>query len=366
MTGASRHVPQLDSLRALAVAGVFVEHFTYNPLIREMSTGQIGVRLFFVLSGYLITGILLGYQEQRVPLSAAARHFWLRRLLRLTPPLAVALVGALAVGLPGMDEVWWVHALYLTNFDVAYHERWPVGGHFWTLAAEEQFYLLWFFVILLAPRRWLPALMIACLLAAPLFRSLLPRDAPEFAGTLLPGQLDSLALGALLSLSERTPRLAFVQRAFADRRLLLASGAAVAVLAMPVEWPFLLDWIGFPIAINLMSACAIWAAVHGSAGVGAWRPLSLLPPIGRISYGLYVYHYLMPPLSFLLWPQLGGVEGGAAKLGRVLIWLAMTFVAAGLSWLLLERPLLALKHTIRITTTRGGPATEARAVSGNS
>ncbi|SCY95002.1 acyltransferase family protein [Paracoccus tibetensis] len=193
------YYPRLDGLRAVAVLGVFAEHFTYSELIRGWSPGMIGVRTFFVLSGFLITSILL---QQRGTASAGdlAGRFFLRRFLRLAPPFYLAIVLAAALGISGMRSDWWVHGLYLSNIQIAIQQQWSGAGHFWTLAVEEQFYLLWFPAVILAPRRWLLPICLACLIAAPLFRSLILLDASPFIDVLLPALYEHVP--AILHLTE--------------------------------------------------------------------------------------------------------------------------------------------------------------------
>jgi peptidoglycan/LPS O-acetylase OafA/YrhL len=102
------YMPRLDGLRAVAVGIVLVTHFWSTPLI----PGEIGVRIFFVLSGYLISRILLGYRKTSLSVGQAAAHFYWRRFLRLTPALYMAIACAAAFGIANMRKDWWVHALY--------------------------------------------------------------------------------------------------------------------------------------------------------------------------------------------------------------------------------------------------------------
>src|ERR1700761_829228 len=148
-------MPRLDGLRALAVGGVFLDHFVHAPAIHALRTGDARVRLFFVLSGFLITSILLEERDRAPRLADSAVRFYGRRLLRLSPALWLAIAAAAALGLANMRHDWWKHGLYLTNFMVAKHHNWLGPAHFWTLSVEEQFYLVWFFVVMVAPRRWL-------------------------------------------------------------------------------------------------------------------------------------------------------------------------------------------------------------------
>jgi len=337
------YYPRLDGLRALAVFGVFVEHFTYSEAIRAFHPGHIGVRLFFVLSGFLITSILLSYGDRSVRPGEAAREFYWRRFLRLSPALTVAVALSAALGIAGMRSDWWVHLLYLTNFKAALEQHWAGASHFWTLAVEEQFYLLWFAVAVCAPRRLLLPAIIACLVGAPVFRAVLSPSSADFVSTLLPGQIDSLAAGALLSLIWRgaSPSL---DRLLTRRWLLAASGAAALLLGAPLGWPHWISAGFFPVAINIAAACAVRLSLNVVGPDKGLLSAAPLRHVGRISYGLYVYHYLVPPALYLFFPGLGGLEEGWAKGARVALWIVTTFAIAEISWFLIERPALKLKN----------------------
>jgi hypothetical protein len=140
-----------------------------------LPVGAAGVKLFFVLSGFLITGILLTYRDQAeagsVTKSAAVWRFYGRRFLRIFPVYYFVLLATAAAGFPTVRETFWWHALYLTNFYIAITGDWPgYLSPFWTLAVEEQFYVMWPWVVLFAPRRMLTGICFGMILIAPLFR----------------------------------------------------------------------------------------------------------------------------------------------------------------------------------------------------
>ena len=142
---------RLDGVRALAVMLVLGEHFWWHT---TLWLGAEGVMLFFVLSGFLSTSILLDYSDE-LSVGEAARVFYLKRLLRLTPVYYTCIAVTVALGIGGTRHTWWVDALYLTNFRVVLRQSWGPDTHFWTLALEEQFYLLWLPIVMLLPRRLL-------------------------------------------------------------------------------------------------------------------------------------------------------------------------------------------------------------------
>jgi peptidoglycan/LPS O-acetylase OafA/YrhL len=320
------------------------EPWPYSELIRGWSPGMIGVRTFFVLSGFLITSILL---QQRGTASGGdlAGQFFLRRFLRLAPPFYLAIALATALGISGMQTDWWVHALYLSNIQIALQQQWSGAGHFWTLAVEEQFYLLWFPAVILAPRRWLLPICMACLIAAPLFRSLILLDASPFIDVLLPSQLDSLSIGALLAIIIRNPSLAQVDAFFLSRRVFMVLAVFLVVLSAPwlhdvVPMPLMLRWVLLPLIVSLCAACIVRQCVAAEGHSLGWLKHPALVHVGKISYGLYVFHYFVPPALYEHVPAILHLTEGPLKLVRTLLWVLISFALAELSWRLIEKPLM--------------------------
>src|SRR5690606_409004 len=210
-----RYMPQLDALRALAAFGVFVQHFVAsgNVFATTIPLGDLGVRLFFVLSGFLITGILLtaraNVAQSRLSLGAVVGHFYARRFLRLAPLYFVFLALMFLVIPEVRTHAPWFLG-YAQNVHFAVEDEFTVAPHLWTLAVEEQFYLFWPLVVLLVPaKRLLPvvaaiaALGVVSRLAAPLF------GLTHFQASMLtPSHFDSLGLGALLAVAAASERFA--------------------------------------------------------------------------------------------------------------------------------------------------------------
>jgi peptidoglycan/LPS O-acetylase OafA/YrhL len=155
-------MPQLDGLRCVAVLLVIWEHA--GPVWFRV-TGGFGVRWFFVLSAYLITGILL--RERGAPLGATLQAFYMRRALRILPPYYLLLAAVALSGIPlisGRELA--AHALYLSNWWFLTQHWSREIGHLWSLAVEEQFYLVWPALVLMLPTRALPRLFVGSVLVA--------------------------------------------------------------------------------------------------------------------------------------------------------------------------------------------------------
>jgi peptidoglycan/LPS O-acetylase OafA/YrhL len=365
------YMSQLDSLRFFAVLGVMVLHF-WRPRpklwILHLNWGELGVRLFFVLSGFLITGILLGCrdlaerrQERRLFL---VRQFYIRRFLRIFPLYYLVLLVLVVIGVPQARELWpWLFS-YTTNIWVWQHLTWPEKvGHFWTLAVEEQFYLVWPWLVLFLRRSWLVPLAIGLAALAPAYRfyaaTRYPADAVgAFAsGALTIAVVDSLALGALLAILCRGgPSEARVQRLLERVALPIGAGSYVLLLAAArYGWSTRAMPAFGQTAAALVFCWLIGRASRGFRGwagrVLAYRPLSYL---GKISYGIYVFHYLVPPVLAGIAGWLGYTYREPGRLNFVL-GSVVTVAVAALSWELFEARINALKRYFRYEAGPGHP-----------
>lgn len=224
-----RYMPQLDGLRAIAVGAVMLHHFL--PLARFVpydfiTLGDLGVRLFFVLSGFLITGILLRCKSDVANLGAHSRHplrmFYVRRFLRIFPVYYLALGFAALLNLPTVrDSLPW-HAAYLSNVFFARSGQFngPLS-HFWSLAVEEQFYFIWPWLIVFAPSRHVPRIIAASIVGAIAFRLyvVLSGGSDLAAFILLPGCMDSLGIGDYSRTTRQSPGTRLAPTGFCDPAL---------------------------------------------------------------------------------------------------------------------------------------------------
>lgn len=332
----------LDGLRGLAVLCVLFEHFTYNEAIRSFSPGAVGVKTFFVLSGFLITGVLLDLRRKLAPL-AAAKLFFARRLRRLGPAFVTAIVLAAGLGLANVAQDWPWHVAYLSNVQVWWQGGWSGAGHFWTLALEQQFYLIWFPVVVMVPRRWLLAVLAGVIVFAPVFRSAILFGASPFIDVLLPAQSDALAAGGLLALALRgDARLRGVLR-LTDPMVV---GGLIAVLvallslsALGIGRPVWLNWVVIPSVIVATATAVIATAISEPDRLALLR-LPALTWLGTISYGLYIYHYFVPQFFAAYVPAIAEADTPLMKAIRLVVWVAVSLALAQTSWTLVERRFL--------------------------
>jgi peptidoglycan/LPS O-acetylase OafA/YrhL len=359
-------MPQLDALRALAVIAVWFEHWGIKDLpgLRYVPWGEFGVWLFFVLSGFLITGILLRAREgvERARLTGstgsllqAARSFYARRFLRILPIYYITLFATVFIlHYPGMRQVFWWHLAYATNFRIALNAgTFPNQGgfHFWTLAVEEQFYLLWPALVLLVPKGHVLKPIFLALAGGLIFRVVCVLIHQRGAAGVWPfACFDLFAFGAALAAFGDDARYHQVGAAFCRWCAWLGTPALLILLAA-AGWHLhqgrrgvltvnlLLD----PLAAGAVFAALIARTAKGFAGVGrAVLEFTPLLYLGRISYGLYIYHNFMQRLL----PQLFNHMHVAPPTN---LWLVFgtrafaTILVASASWYLIEKPINGLK-----------------------
>ncbi len=346
-------MPQMDGLRALAVMGVGCAHWV-NPYPFGFPAGS-GVLLFFVISGFLITGILMDCWTPGEGSSArtmALRNFYIRRVLRIFPLYYATLAGAFLLNIePVRQTIYW-HVTYVTNFYLFLHHDWHGRiSHFWSLAVEEQFYLLWPVFILFAPRRLLWKSILGMVIVAPIFRIGLTMLSPQekMVAVLTPSCFDALGIGALLACTMREHH-GFC-RALKLSRILLLVGFPAFVLTFALYrfgvWPHLTGSI-FQTFLVMFYGWLVFGTVKGFHGIGrilSWRPMVYL---GQISYGLYILHYFAPWFSWWLLAHLRFSEKQAIIIlenpfENIIILMALTLGGAMISWHFFEQPINRLK-----------------------
>lgn len=336
----SRRIEGLDGLRAIAVLGVIVTHVNDAWL----PGGQLGVDLFFALSGYLITHLLL--EEHRRFGAVSLRAFYLRRFLRLTPALVVFALITTALSLwLGDPHAWGALAATLTytmNFAMAFEVfgRGSYLGHAWSLAVEEQFYLLWplLLTIVLArrPTVLLPLTLMLIALGLALTFAFQKMGMDIWRLYFLPTtRIAPLLVGATGAIVHQRGLPAWPARMATQP--VLAAGA----LALMGAWMFHNTWMDrwtWRAGLAVFASLAVFVIVHVTEAPRSPVARALSAPplvwIGRRSYGIYLWH------SPVLWML-------AVRVSDLWIQLAITLVVtaavAEMSWRWIERPALRWK-----------------------
>src|SRR5260221_5522184 len=334
---------QLDGIRGIAVGLVVLHHWTEAG--RSMDLGNIGVQLFFVLSGFLITGILLDMRASLEPGKRSFRNilsnFWQNRAARIWPVCFLTLAAVFLAGdrFEKRTDMMW-HAVFASNF--LFIERGEFGSslaHFWTLAVEQQFYLVWPFAILIAKRRWLEPIIVALVVLAPLTRAgIYAAGYHDFTQyNLLPvASFDSLGLGALVALWARLPEAQSVVR----RRVL-------AVVALLGAAAFAASQLLGPLPANIQqtfySIMFAWLIAGASEGLprfaGRLLQSRALAGLGTISYAVYVYHMFAPRIVGAGLRAMNAPAEIQQGISLFALSALLTLLAASLSWFLMERPI---------------------------
>ncbi|MBE7121243.1 acyltransferase family protein [Bacillus cereus] len=358
----SRYMVGLDSLRGLAILGVILYHINFN----WMPGGFLGVTVFFVLSGYLITDILAieWKNNKRIDL----KKFWLSRARRLLPGMLIMLIVTLAwitifhssllVKMRGDSLAallyfsnWWYIYHKLSYFD-SFGQPSPLN-HFWSLAVEEQFYVVWPFVISLGfyyIRKQSRMILFICLgaLASALAMAILyePGSDPSriYYGT--DTRAFSLLIGAALALIWPSSRLA--NKIIPQARLILdvIGGIALSIILI-MFWktnqyePFL--YRGGMVLLSLATALLVANLAHPASRIAQFLRFRPLRWMGVRSYGIYLWHY---PIITLTTPK---VHAGDFSFTRAILQFLLIIIAAQISWKFIENPIRkgALKN-IRI------------------
>jgi len=348
-----KYMKQLDALRAFAVFGVLFHHMVNNKTkLLPFNLGLIGVDLFYVLSGFLITGILLNNKIRidngNGSILVSVKSFFARRTLRILPiyylTLLVAYIFSVA---PVRETVWW-HLCYATNFYIAQTGSWPGSvSHLWSLAVEEQFYLIWPWIILLVPRKQLLTVLIIIITVGPLFRHICgiihANNLVALVVTL--GNMDLFGIGALLAYlktfnyintekSQLFLRLCLYIGGFMFFESLLLKSLEIdnslAIFSRTFEG-FFFCWI-------------IYKASNGFEGIiGSILESKPLLYLGRISYGIYLYHNFVPSLAPNILSAIH-VSVPRSTGGLFIVYAMLTIIMASISWHLIEKPISIIKN----------------------
>lgn len=346
---------QIDSLRAFSVMCVIFSHtipleykigeFVFDEL------GAIGVYMFFVISGFLITSQLLEMKSVRdssgdsiiVPI----RSFMAKRVLRLLPVYYLALLAAWLIDLRTIRvEMPW-HMAQMTNilfgFDQDAEFSSPVG-HLWSLSMEWQFYLVWPFVVLLSGPRVL--LNIICAMIVFSFCSwleILPLP-KEILLSAIPASLDSLGFGALLAIAvDRRWPLGWL----ANRAWWVGAAALAMTILLMTEYAWL-GWTLYPIThevLNLFFMLIIYRSLIGWNGLtGAVLNIPALQYMGLISYGIYLYHqYIISVYQGVSLRLIGYLPIGLGWRLTVPV-LIISLIVAHFSWVWFEEPINRMRQ----------------------
>lgn len=343
------YIKQLDTVRAIAAILVILTHWLPIPYIQY--SGFVGVNIFFVLSGFLITRILLENkneaEESGMSKLIVFKNFFFRRALRILPIYYLMVLLLYLFGSnsdPNIDSELVYLATFTTNFHF-YNFKYfgDLTAHFWSLAVEEQFYFLWPWVILYTNRKYLLHAILAFILIGSTSQLLIN----DFEYGYLPTYtcFDAFGLGALLSwVLVYKPNL--LNKVYQTLHLLVAISALLLAARLA-------GVLNVPVPIRtLVSIIALWVITYlvykGPSNKVKFSFLfnnKLLLYMGKISYGLYLYHISLP---YLVWAFAEAMKPYYPSLADnylfyVVANVGLLFLVPSLSWRFIEKPFLLLK-----------------------
>lgn len=360
-------IPGLDGLRAIAFLLVFALHTGH------LEIGWIGVQFFFVLSGFLITGILLDMKRTLKP-AEFFRKFYGRRFLRIFPLyyfylLLMAGVTTFLIALPFrpnymktfLDQIWYaVCYVYDFFFSTIFFQQSQFLDHFWSLSVEEQFYIFWPLLILLVPEKWSKRLFLAFIILGPVFRlafhfvylsgvfRFFAKDVSLAVYPLPFSHIDAFAFGAYISRHSipKAKEQFFVLLAaipligFATQYMATGELGAISALGYPLLMPEAYQYIWGYTLLNYFFAVSIQIVARDGMFT-KFLDLPFMQYMGKISYGLYVYHFPVVWFAGILFGR--SSEDLSLSPLSILIAFTGTLLIASISYRFMEKPTLNLK-----------------------
>jgi peptidoglycan/LPS O-acetylase OafA/YrhL len=329
-------IAELDTVRAFAFLAVFLHHAMHWPLL------WLGVDLFFVLSGFLITRNLLttkaaaenAADNSRSPstpprsFGSNLREFVLRRAVRIIPPYWIALACVALTSGIASEKIPWLLTFTNNIYDAFVRPMDDALGTFWSIAVEEQFYLVWPFLVLLAPKKWLPWLFAFAIIAATALRAMHTQTGLAAVYRLTWCRMDLLAAGAML---------AVIPHAVLQRRRVWFWGTAIGAVVVFVALSKLAPTFRTSLNSRIFNVCGFALstvfftsslAIVVSGGATFLRS-RWLGEIGKVSYMAYLVHMLA-----LQW-----TTAISSRVLHAIAALVVTLAIAALSWVVVEKPL---------------------------
>lgn len=362
MSTHKHYLVQLDGLRFIAVTLVMIDHWLGQA--NHLPLGYFGVNLFFVLSGFLITRILINSKQRDTELGRGHGHslktFFIRRNLRIWPVYYLTIFVLALVKFQGVRLAFWWLITYTTNFWIVIHQNW-LGAidHLWSLAVEEQYYIFFPFLILFAPERhFLRILWTLIGLSFVLRVILFVTNAPWMIQfVMMPTCLDAFGLGGVLSWLIIYRRELF-DKLFRSDWLLIGSFLLYVIhlfLMMQSDTPRnIYSDVTDRFVTSVFCAALIGRAVLGFGQPGKWlleNPVSRY--MGQISYGLYLFHNLVfnwyhtQPnfITLRAWRRAVSIVPflEATPIFQLMYFFTLTVALAALSWHFIEKPINSLK-----------------------
>jgi len=350
-----KYIPGLNGLRALAVIFVIITHWqpqidTPIFILRILPDGRFGVNLFFVLSGFLISSILF-LEKKKLSESNTTKkvviNFYIRRFLRIFPVYYVTLAVIFAFNIAEFNRDLIYYLTYTTNFHIYIRKVFGFFGHAWSLAVEEQFYLIWPFIIMFLNRNYIMKALFIFILIGPAssFIQTFFFSDTYHAYILTPECFDAFGIGGLLAYHYSDGNMKKIKR-------------WIKIL-LPFSIILFFYWRLSPEGGHFQFLRRTFESIISAAAIlfclsdkwTKWRDVLLenkfIKEIGVVSYGVYLFHYPLPYFYLRLKSQLGMVHDNICTLPDYTVLSFILLMMALLSYYLLEKPILSLKSRFK-------------------
>jgi peptidoglycan/LPS O-acetylase OafA/YrhL len=352
MQGAG-YMKQLDGLRFIAVSAVMFGHWTHTiPILQRFNTYSttFGVNLFFVLSGFLIAQILITNKQQEVHSGSILRTFYIRRFLRIFPLYYAVVFACILFKIPFAREHYIPLITYTANYSLGLGVNMGYMVHLWSLSVEEQFYIFFPLLVVFIPNRHQMKAFILLTLSGVAFRlAMYCFHENKFQAFLLaydftPSCVDCFGIGAILA-HLRVNNRQYCQFLLSKNSILYLSFACYLLLVIYEVYapqnPISMTLIRFTCAV-----CCFFIIGKGSEErikgfIGNFLQAKWIVYLGKISYGLYVYHYFIPWI----------LAKAHVPLAQI-FYLPVTILISALSWHFFEAPINNLKDKFPYYNTK--------------
>ena len=343
------YMPQLDTLRTIAIAMVLFEHWLPAGIVsRIIPFGMLGVTLFFVLSGFLITLILLQSklisEEMNTGIFHSLKQFYIRRTLRIFPIYYFTIIILLILNIENIRAIYPWFIFYASNIYFYLIHNWAGSiSHLWTLAVEEQFYIIWPVIILFTPKKYLFKVITGIILIGPFTRAFLFSLSDKtdmtavFIHILTPTCMDCFGLGAILAYYRIFVDKAFVFKSRNAMIFFVLNILSIIILLMFDESIFSMFFFRFNVSLIFLFLIAKVSVGFTGVLKSVFENKTLMY-LGKISYGLYLFHNFIPMIySSLSLPPIHN------SILRFFVMSAILIFISSLSWFLIEKPINNLK-----------------------
>jgi peptidoglycan/LPS O-acetylase OafA/YrhL len=344
---------QIDGLRCFAVLGVMLCHFIHfeNVYFSRLPFGQ-GVNLFFVISGFLITKILLikkeHIEQKETSLKEVIKSFFYRRSLRIFPIYYLLILFLLNINFQNTSEVWSWLVTYTTNFYISNDQNPYIGSfnHLWSLAVEEPFYLIWPFIMLFSPKKYIEKVIILVILSSLLFKAFyfVFLGYSTAINALTISCADSLGLGALIAYWSLYKEYIVSKINEFEQAIFLSCIVFGYFIIYPRDYDFMV--VVFNNFLYSIIAFFIVTKASQMKFSGVTKLIlenKMVIHIGKISYGIYLFHLFMPDFYNQMIEFFPEYLSAESNLKLPFLFVSSLFFAQ-CSWFLIEKPLMAFKY----------------------